>query len=121
MSKNNGKVLVARLVVRDGGENDGLILGILMRGGENVLRRGMVYDVVAWSSAMRSMMDNEINVVEAGPSCVPRTQAEREPGQTSAVCWWNDIGHIARGSSFNHFCLTRAEYADFLMREGADG
>ncbi len=118
-SKGNNKILVARLVVRDGGDNDGLVLGFLMRGGENVLRRGMVYDVLAWSPTMRAIMGEEVTVVEAGPSCIPRTLNDREADQTSAVCWGNDIGLIVE--DFSGVCLTREEYADLLKREGSDG
>lgn len=120
MSNNNGKVLVARLVVRDGGENDGLILGILMRGGENVLRRGMVYDVVAWSPTMSEVTCDEVSIVEVGPSCIPRTIDKRAAGQTSSVCWGNGIEDIVEGMA-RGWCLTIVEYADILNREGADG
>ena len=70
---------------------------------------------------MRAIMGDEVTVVEAGPSCIPRTLNDREADQTSAVCWGNSISYVADGSSFNNACLTRAEYADLLKREGSDG
>ena len=108
-----GRSFVARIIVRDGGEDDGIVIGFLMRGGEAVLKRGMVYDVVAHEGEAGAA----IELVEAGPSCIPRTLADRASDQTSSVCWGNEVGHIVSGARWNGACLTRAEYADFIKRQ----
>lgn len=113
MSKDYlGRTFVARIIVRDGGEGDGLVIGFLMRGGEAVLKRGMVYDVVAHEGEAGAA----IELVEAGPSCIPRTLADRASDQTSSVCWGTAVGHIVSGVRWNGACLTRAEYADYIKQ-----
>ncbi len=115
MSKDYlGRSFVARIIVRDGGEGDGLVIGFLMRGGESVLKRGMVYDVVAHEGEAGAA----IELVEAGPSCIPRRLDTREADQMHSVCWGNEIGMIV-GEARSGACLTRAEYA--RLRAGKDG
>lgn len=111
---------IARLVVRGADENDGLILGVGVRGSitENgPLKPGTVYEI--------EEILGELVLKEVGPSAVKNDSREYDkkpelhhPG----VCWGNDVGLLLGCAEENPFLYsTEQEYHNRIERRRVIG
>lgn len=89
---------IARLVTRMIDENDGLMIGILMKN-NNFFKPQTVYEIVN--------ILGELVIKEVGPSCISLKKTER-----SYVSWSQDISYIL---SVSEKCLwlTQKEYDEY--------
>ncbi len=90
----------ARLVTRDAGGNDGLVLGVRFKGAE-LLRPGRVYEI-------RNVM-GELMIVDVGPSAVKPLMPDYDGlSYRLECCWGNSAGHLLECHSKQVF-LTEEE------------
>lgn len=97
----------ARLVVRGCSENDGLIVGVRIRG-SSLLHPGRVYEI-------REVMGDAV-LVDVGPSAVKNTLPDYEGKPYSlCFCWGNTVGHLLSCHP-NEVFLTEREATDLFSK-----
>lgn len=77
---------IARFVRRDSDDpNDGLLLGSMMKSGDDVFLRGHVYEIVE--------IAGELVIKDMGESCIPKDMTKQDIPATYG-CWGNAAGDL---------------------------
>lgn len=117
-------VRLARLVFRDGGDNqsldDGLILGALTKQGRPFFKPGHVYEIV---ETMGVLSVRECGPSWVKPSCLSGRMAKDDFGNEfeirNHVCWSNSAEFIMTGGGKELF-LTEEEFLDLCKQESTN-
>lgn len=94
---------IARFVRRDGGDEDGLLIGNMFKQGAKHFKPGYVYEI--------QEILGELVIKEVGKSCIPRRADEDFAG----ICayWASDISNLVM-SAGKYLILTIDEMAQYL-------
>ena len=105
---------IARIIRRNGGPDDGLLLGVVFKSsGTAVFKPGRVYEIV------QDPLD-EIRIVDVGEALPAQpTLGETLRDGRMGLTWDHDIGSIL-GQGGKYLWLTRAEYDAHMAHTRSD-
>jgi len=92
---------LARLVCRDGGKTDGLMIGLRLTDENNFFKPGYCYDVMDVMGVP--------TIKEVGPSAVKPTKKDYKRWYHPPACWGNSIDMLVTCLQ-RHLLLTEEEY-----------
>lgn len=104
---------IARLVVRGADEADGLVLGVVMRGGVKHFQSGMVYEL------QENPLDpSALQIVPVGVAVPARLQdGEGVKDSPVGVSWGSGVEQVLSEAG-KYLFLSRKEFAAIAKKEG---